>query len=110
MSVPFLSNEEKNSALERAREIRKKRSEIKKGLKAGSLALEELLTEENKYFPEVSEMRIMDLMKSLPGFGDIRVSKILEELKISSRKKIKGLGDRQKSRLLDYFTGLRFKL
>lgn len=103
MPVPFLTDEEKKSALESAREIRKKRSEIKKGLKSCSIILKELLEENNKYFMIAMEMRIQDLMRSLPGFGDIRVSKVLGELKISPRKKFKGLGHKQKSRLLDYF-------
>ncbi|MDD3520249.1 MAG: integration host factor, actinobacterial type [Actinomycetota bacterium] len=110
MAIPLLSNEEKRSALEHAREIRKKRSEIKKGLKSYSISFIELFEEKNKYFMVVMDMKILDLMKALPGFGDIRVNKILQELQISPRKKFKGLGQKQKSRLLDYFCSLQDKL
>jgi guanylate kinase len=103
MSVPFLSDEEKRSALKSAREIRKKRSEIKKLLKSCKVKLLELLEEKSMYFMVAKDMRVSDLIRSLPGFGDIRVSRILNELKISPRKKLSGLGHRQKSRLLDYF-------
>lgn len=103
MPVPFLSDEEKKSALKSAREIRKKRSEIKKALKFCRVTLPELLEEKSRYFIVVKGMRVSDLMRSLPGFGDIRVNRILKELKISPRKKLSGLGHRQKSRFMDYF-------
>jgi len=44
-------------------------------------------------------LRITELLTSIPGIGSIRARRILEELEISERKRVGGLGARQRPRL-----------
>lgn len=47
-------------------------------------------------------MRVRELLSSLPGLGPTRVARVLEELSISDKKRVGGLGVRQRARLRDF--------
>ena len=106
MSIPALSYEKKISALKEARKIRQKRALIKKDLKAANIILRELLDKKSKHFELASKMKVFDLIRALPGFGDVKTINIMRELKISPRKRFCGLGKKQKSRFLDRISRL----
>ncbi len=106
MPVPTLTYEKKISALKEARKIRKKRAQIKKRLKEANINLKELLDTKNKDFLIASEMRIFDLLRALPGFGDVKTRKTMIQLQISLRKRFKGIGQKQKTRFLDFLNRL----
>lgn len=106
MSVPVLTYEKKINALEAARKIRKKRAQIKKDLKAANINIKELLDIKNKDFHIAAEMKIFDLIKALPGFGEIKTRNILRQIQISPKKKFKGIGKKQKIRFSDFLNKL----
>ncbi len=86
-----------------ARYIRKKRSETKIALKKGNLNLNKLLNDNDLYREVISNMKVFELLKSLPGTGRVSADKILKKLKISYCKKMGGLGKNQKKNFLNYF-------
>lgn len=47
-------------------------------------------------------LRVTELLTSIPSLGPARVEKVMAELEISNRKRVGGLGVRQRSRLRDY--------
>lgn len=47
-------------------------------------------------------MRVRELIASIPGFGPVRSTQLLEQLGISPSKRIGGLGARQRARLVDW--------
>jgi guanylate kinase len=47
-------------------------------------------------------MRVRELLGSIPGLGPTRVAKALTELGISDKKRVGGLGSRQRVKLQDY--------
>lgn len=47
-------------------------------------------------------MRVRELLTSIPGLGPTRVAKALADLAISDKKRVGGLGSRQRVRLRDY--------
>lgn len=49
-----------------------------------------------------ARLRVTELLGSLPGMGPARVQRILGELGISERKRVGGLGTRQRLRLREY--------
>jgi len=51
----------------------------------------------------ISKMRVSELLESIPGFGKVRVSAILERLGISSTRRIQGLGVLQLQKLKKEF-------
>ena len=98
MSIPKLSPEERSKALQKAQQIRSKRMEVRKELKAGKLSIEKVLNEtENEVY---AKMRVKYLLESLPQVGKITTQKIMEEIGIDEARRVQGLGSRQKQQLL----------
>lgn len=86
-----------------ARFIRKKRSGVKRALKKGDLNLKKLLNDNELYKEIISNMKVFELLKSLPKTGSVSADKILKKLKINRCKKMGGLGKSQKKNFLNYF-------
>ena len=86
-----------------ARFIRKKRSETKRLLKNGDLSLNKLLNDSVLYKETIYNMKVFELLKSLPKTGRVNADKILKKLKINYCKRVGGLGKNQKKNFLNYF-------
>lgn len=99
MTVPELSLEQRQAALEKAKAARVRRAEVREELKSGKLTLQEVL--DMKDDPVVGRMKVLTLIETLPGFGKARSLKMINELGIAESRRIKGLGDRQRKALLD---------
>lgn len=95
--LPVLTDEQRAAALERAMEARMMRGSLKKALKAGTVTPGYVMAQ-----PEAKRMRVFDLMRALPGIGLAGAERAMRELRISQRRRIKGLGVRQMERLLDW--------
>ena len=99
MAIPKLSPEERSKALQKAQQIRSKRMEVRKDLKAGKLTLNSILAEtENEIY---AKMRVKYLLESLPQVGKITTKKIMEEIGIDEARRVQGLGTRQRTQLLE---------
>ena len=57
--------------------------------------------------PESAEagLRVTELLGSVPSLGPTRTARIMEELEISDKKRVGGLGIRQRSKLRDWLVG-----
>ena len=51
--------------------------------------------------PIAERMRVSALIESLPGYGKAKAAKIMTELGVSSTRRVKGLGARQREQLLE---------
>lgn len=100
MPLPTLTEEQRKQALEKAAEARKARAELKQKLKAGTLTLSQVLSDTEVV---VGKMKVSAVLEALPGVGKVRAKKIMEKLDISSTRRVRGLGDKQKASLLDEF-------
>jgi len=99
MAIPQLSPEERSKALQKAQQIRSKRMEVRKELKAGKLTIEQILAEpENEIY---AKMRVKYLLESLPQIGKITTVKIMDEIGIDEARRVQGLGTRQRAQLLE---------
>lgn len=101
MALPQLTEEQRRQALEKAAEARRKRAEIKQELKTGKLTLVQVLTQPES--ETIGKMKVASVLESLPGVGKVRARKIMERLDISSTRRIRGLGGKQKEALLGEF-------
>jgi hypothetical protein len=101
MALPQLTEEQRRQALEKAAEARRKRAEIKQQLKNGTLSLPQVL--ERPSDETIGKMKVASVLESLPGVGKVRARKIMERLDISSTRRIRGLGGKQKEALLGEF-------
>lgn len=98
---PNLSPEQRQEALAKAAEARRKRAEVKESLKTGSTDLIQVLDRSGEGI--VGKMKVSSVLESLPGVGKVRARKIMERLDISESRRIRGLGTKQKDALLKEF-------
>jgi hypothetical protein len=96
-SAPERSLMQRMDALHRANEIRSARAQLKRDLKAGRLAIHELLTEPPPY---VETAKVLDLLLAVPKYGRVKAHKVLTQCRISPSKTIGGLSQRQRGELV----------
>jgi hypothetical protein len=101
MPLPTLTEEQRKAALEKAAEARKARAELKQKLKGGTLTLQQILSQPSD--DTVGKMKVSAVLEALPGVGKVRAKKLMEKLDISTSRRIRGLGDKQKQALLEEF-------
>ncbi len=101
MPLPTLTEEQRREALAKAAEARKKRAELKEGLKSGRVGLREVLDRKDE--DVVGKMKVSTVLESLPGVGRVRARKMMEKLDISESRRMRGLGAKQKENLLAEF-------
>jgi hypothetical protein len=101
MALPQLTEEQRKQALEKAAEARRKRAEIKQQLKNGTLTLPQVLNQPDN--DTIGKMKVASVLESLPGVGKVRARKIMERLDISSTRRVRGIGAKQKEALLGEF-------
>ena len=102
MPLPSLTPEQRRQALAKAAEARKKRAELKGQLKTGELNLRDVLNRANENI--LGKMRVSSVLESLPGVGKVRARKLMERLDISTSRRVRGLGTKQKEALLAEFS------
>ncbi|HEY2812103.1 MAG TPA: integration host factor, actinobacterial type [Acidimicrobiales bacterium] len=101
---PSLSPEQRQAALEKAAAARRERAELKEKLKMGSINLKELLRLADSQ-DVVAKMKVLAVLESLPGVGKVKARRTMEDIGISETRRVRGLGDQQRSKLLDAFPG-----
>jgi len=84
-------------ALEQANQIRSKRAQLKRDLKAGRAQIERLIARPPAY---VQTARIADLLLAVPKYGRVKAHKVLTHASIPPSKTIGDLSDRQRRELL----------
>jgi hypothetical protein len=95
---PSLTPEQRAAALEKAKEARAARADIKARLKMGSLTLKEAL---NSNDTNVGKLKVVSLLESLPGVGKVKARKVMDEVGIADNRRIQGLGSQQRVALLE---------
>jgi hypothetical protein len=97
---PALSPEARQAALVKAAEARRARAELKERLKMGSITLREVL-DQGDTNEVVGKTKMLTVLESLPGLGKVKARRLLDEIGIADTRRVKGLGDNQRVRLLD---------
>ena len=103
MPLPTLTPEQRQQALEKAAEARRKRAELKAQLKSGNTSLATVLAKDSD--ETVGKMKVSSVLESMPCVGKVRARKIMEKLDISASRRVRGLGSKQKDALLAEFGG-----
>lgn len=100
---PTLTAEQRAAALQKAAEARRVRAELKEKLKMGSITLPELLAQADGD-EMVGKMKTLAVLESLPGVGKVKARRTMEEIGISESRRLRGLGDQQRDKLLKAFS------
>jgi hypothetical protein len=96
-AAPERSLNQRMDALARANQIRTKRAQLKRDLKAGRHSIHTLLRDPPEY---VETAKVFDMLLAVPKYGRVKVNKILAHCRIAPSKTIGGLSERQRSELL----------
>ena len=98
MAAPERSLLQRMEALQRANDIRSRRAQLKRDLKAGRQPIHELLLDPPSY---LETAKVFDLLLAVPKYGRVKVNKILTTCRISPSKTIGGLSQRQRGELVE---------
>src|ERR671930_2404204 len=96
-AAPERSLMQRMDALQRANEIRTRRAQLKRDLKAGRVSIHSLLKNPPDF---VETAKVFDMLLAVPKYGRVKVNKILQQCRISPSKPIGGLSERQRTELV----------
>ena len=98
--APLRSLDQRMDALQRANDIRVRRAQLKKDLKAGVVRIEDILGDPPEY---VATAKIFDMLLAVPKFGRVKATRFLNLCRISQAKTVGGLSERQRAELIGLF-------
>src|SRR5438105_2188167 len=98
-TAPERSYEQRMEALQRANDIRSRRAQLKRDMKAGRKSLAETLLAPPAY---LETAKVFDLLLAVPKYGRVKVNKILKRCQISPSKSVGGLSERQRRELVAF--------
>ncbi len=98
-AAPERSLLQRMDALQRANEIRTRRAQLKRDLKAGRVSIHTLLLDPPEY---LETAKVFDMLLAVPKYGRVKVNKILSQCRISPSKTIGGLSERQRNELVSF--------
>jgi S13-like H2TH domain len=99
---PQLTDEQRKAALVKAAEARRARAELKEKLKMGYVTFDEVLEMATTDIT-VGKIKVIQVLESLPGVGKVKARRAMEEIGISESRRLRGLGQNQRSELLRAF-------
>jgi S13-like H2TH domain len=102
MALPTLTPEQRAEALAKAQAARKERSELLASVKAGKVTIAQLLDRKDNV---VKKTKVSQIIKALPGYGPAKAAAVMEEAGIDDNRRVGGLGDQQRKKLLDAVAG-----
>ena len=97
VQAPLRSLDQRMDALRRANEIRVRRAQLKKDLKAGTVQIEAVLSDPPEY---VETAKVIDILMAVPKFGRVKAARFLNQCRISQSKTVGGLSERQRAELV----------
>jgi hypothetical protein len=86
-------------ALKRANDIRTRRANLKRDLKAQRVHIHGLLLDPPEY---LETAKVFDLLLAVPKYGRVKVNRILTQCRISPSKTVGGLSERQRGELVSF--------
>jgi len=96
MALPVQTPEQQQESLRKANEARAARSAALKALKAGEVTMPEVLADKES---PLQRAFVRQLLLALPGVGKVRADLVLERTGIDPRRRVRGLGERQRKAL-----------
>ncbi len=103
MSIPPLSDEQRQQARHAATEARRRRAQVKQALRTGEQSLAEVLAEA-EHDDVVAHTKVVDVLKALPRVGSVRAAKVMERREIAPNRRLRGLGKHQTAALVSEFS------
>ena len=83
----------------RGPQTRARRAEVKEQIKAGKLSAKKAFDKVDDN--AIGKMRVKQFIAAFPGYGKARTEALMEEIGIDEKRRLAGLGDRQKDALIE---------
>jgi hypothetical protein len=102
VGLPELTAQDRAAASAAALAARRRRAAVKEGLAAGDVSIADVLAlaDDDK---SLAKMRVLDLLEAVPRIGPVRAQAIMEQLDIAATRRLRGLGERQRRGLTEFF-------
>ena len=98
MPLPKRTPEQRQLDLVAAAAVRQARKNIKRDLKEGRIDLEHAIA-----LPVMQRVRVRDLIRALPGVGEVATNEAMTKLSIAENRRVQGLGANQLAGLLEWW-------
>ena len=102
MALPTLTDEQRKAAMDKALEVRRHRAAVKAKIKAGELAIDDVVGD-----PDCARMRVSEMLRSLPGIGKAHAASIMALAGVPENRRLQGLGSRQLAALNEALSAAR---
>lgn len=102
MGVPDLSDDDRRAALEKAARARRARADLKRQLRDGEISLADVLARADSD-DVIGKTRVAAVLEAVPRVGKVTARRLMTELDISPSRRLRGLGVKQRERLLATF-------
>lgn len=99
---PDITPEQRAAALAKAAASRQERAAVKNKVRTGGMSVAEVI-EEGKKNEVVGKMKVIYLLTSHPGLGEVRATQMMERLGIAMSRRVQGLGPKQVAALVEEF-------
>lgn len=96
--APGRSFVQRMNALAKANEVRKRRGELRRDLKANRVSIASIVDGPPEY---LETMNVSDLLLAVPRFGPAKTKKALVKCRISPSKTVGGMSPRQRRELAE---------
>jgi len=100
MAVPILTAEQRQEALRKAMAARAARKQVLEAITRGEQTIAAVLAQA-KTNEVIARTKVAALVKSLPGYGQAKVTAVLEQAGIAPSRRAAGLTERQRQALVD---------
>lgn len=101
--LPSLTDEQRRTALDKAMQIRTQQANICRCLKRGKIGIDDFFMLADNGAEAASSMRVAKLVAAMPGYGFAKTRQLMARLAISERRRVRGLGPKQRAKLLAHF-------
>ena len=97
LQAPVRSLDQRMEALRRANEIRVRRAQLKRDLKAATVRVEDVLLHPPNW---VETAKVFDILMAVPKLGRVKAARFLNQCRVSQSKTVGGLSERQRAELV----------
>lgn len=104
MSRPPQSEAQRTAALSAALLARRGRADLRIQLRSGDLTGTDVIVRAHD-IPLWAGLRVTWLLEALPGVGPVRAERLMAGAGIAPSRRVRGLGERQRSALLSALAG-----
>lgn len=102
MALPTLTPEQRQAALAKAAEARKARGELLASVKSGQTSVADVFGREDD---TAKRVKVVQVLRAVPGYGPAKVAALMTTCGVDDKRRVGGLGEQQRRRLLDSLSG-----